>query len=131
MKIQTTVTWKDWNVSSTSDGRTCIAQPFRSINGKHYRGELYGKEFKNSEEAHAAMHARGYAQVYYSRSSVPSPVFKGLASVENQCQFDSLYRLWKWKKRNGKTRVRLEKQLCELAEKVGIFHPATKQFRKS
>lgn len=129
MKIQMTVTWKDWNVGSTSDGKTCIAHPFRVINGKHYHGELYGKEFKNSDEAFKAMHAQGYTQVYYSRSSVVLGCFKGLASVERQAKFDALYRLWKWKKKHGKTRVCLEKQLCELAKEVGIFHPATKQFR--
>jgi hypothetical protein len=127
------VTWKDWCVGATSDGTKTVAHPFRVINRKHYPGELYGKEFKTSDEAFAAMDGRGYSQVYYARSSVVEGAFKGLACQERQAKFDALYRLWKWRKRNGlcaECTAGLEKELAKLAEQVGIFHPCTKRFRK-
>jgi len=130
---QTTCTWKDWCAGTTSDGTKAVAGPFRVINGKHYEGEIYGKEFKNSDEAFAEMHARGYTQIYYPRSSVVEGCFKGLECQERQAKFDALYRLWKWRKRNGycaHCTDLLEKEIVKLAEKVGIFHPCTKQFRK-
>jgi hypothetical protein len=123
---------ENFGVSSISDGKVCIATPTRHFpgHGKFAKCDLYGKTFKNSDEAHKAMAERGYSEPYFSRSSVPIPLFEKHASHRLQCEFDALYRLYKWKGRCGINRLALRDTLTKMTKRVGIFHPATKAFKE-
>lgn len=122
----------DHLVSATSDGSGCTATPTRHFGGKYLKAEMYGKRFKNSDEAFAAMHAHGYGVEFYPRTSVPMPLFEKLPHVQRQCRFDALYRYWKHLKRGGQhaLAIYVEAKLKRLAKSVGIFHRCTKQFNQ-
>ena len=122
-----------FGVSATSCGGDTTATPTRHFNGsgKFSKCWLYGRTFKTSDEAFAAMHAQGYGDLYFSRSSVPLPTFAGLASERRKCEFDGLYRLFKWKVKNGQCGSCvgiLRGALKRRAAKVGIFHPVARVF---
>lgn len=119
--------------ASTVDGVT-TATPTRHFPGTHkfLCCWLYGRKFKTSDEAFAAMHAHGYGDVYYSRSSVVLPLFAGLKHCQDEAKFDALYRYYKWCIKHGDCYFPMSRQgtplqvqrakLRRLAEKVGIFH---------
>lgn len=123
---------ENFGVSSCSDGQVCIATPTRHFpgHGKFAKCDLYGKRFKNSDEAHQAMAERGYSEPYFSRSSVPVPLFAKHASHRLQCQFDALYRFYKWQGRRGANRLQLRDKLAKMAKRVGIFHPVANAMNK-
>jgi hypothetical protein len=127
---ETTVALDGFGVSSmTGDGK-CVAQPtrhFAGLNMKWLHCSMYGKQFNSSDEAHSAMHEHGYSETYYSRRSVPAPVFAKLKGERERCKFDALYRLYKWMGRRGLNRRAVRDRLVRLAAR-GNFHPAAKQF---
>lgn len=117
-----------FSVSASSCEGVTTATPTRIVQGRHQRCDLYGKKFKSSDEAFAAMAERGYTEPYYKRSSVPLEAFKRLAHHRQQCKFDALYRLWKWRMKNGLPENPLHRTLIETAREVGIFHPVARVF---
>lgn len=117
------------------DGKA-VATPTRHFRGtyKYLKCELYGKIFRDGDEAFAAMHQKGYGQIFYKRSSVPLPTFAALAHVQRECRFDALYRLFKHKLKTGRNVEQTEKlrtQIRKLAKEVGIFHPVANHWNKS
>ena len=127
-----------FSVSATSGSgiKGAIAQPTKFFAmGKSQKCELYGRLYPSSDAAFKAMNARGYTEIFYPRTSVPSPLFASLPHVRNECKFDALYRYWKWMMRQsgggwGYCAMQVEIKLHRLAKSVGIFHPATKRFLK-
>ena len=115
--------------ATTSEGRT-VATPTRHFpgTGKFQKCDLYGKVFPNSDAAFRAMAERGYCEPYFSRTSVPSPLFAKLAHVRQQCRFDALYRLYKHQGGCGACRLKLYRKLEIMAARVGIFHAVAKNW---
>lgn len=105
-----------------------VATPTRHFKGTHKftECELYGKQFNSSDEAFAAMHERGYGVEYFKRTSVPSATLASNSFIKRQCKFDALYRQMKHKIRRRIYDKSLMKQVRELADEVGIFHPCAK-----
>ena len=97
--------------------------------GKWLHCDLYGKTFATSDECHAAMQEHGYTEWSVRRRSIPLETFKSLDFVQQECRFDALYRLWKWKGRQPGTmedvlrHFELLDELKHLAKKVGLRHP--------
>lgn len=127
---ETTVACDGFGVSSmTGDGK-CVAQPTRYFVGHNMKWlhcSMYGRQFSNSDEAHAAMHKHGYSETYFARRSTPIPTFAKLKSERERCKFDALYRLYKWMGRRGLNCRAVRDRLVRLAARVN-FHPAAKQF---
>lgn len=113
----------DWGTTDEANG--VIATPTRHFPGhrKYLKCELYGVRFPDFDSAFKAMEERGYNQPYFTRDSVPTPLFAKLRHVQTACRFDALYRLLKWKQRNGIHCLELRDKLRRMAKRVGIFHP--------
>lgn len=129
-----------FSVSATGGGGKWVATPTRHFrgHGKSLKCWLWGREFQTSDAAFKAMHDQGYGVEHYSRSSVPLPIFEKLAHVRRECEFDRLYRYYRWCVRHSECLFPMGRQgtplqvqrakLRRMAKDVGIFHPVARVF---
>lgn len=97
-----TVTNFGWGVSSTTGSGIvgAILNIYKFHNGKFRRGELDGKQFKTSDEAHAAALAHGYTTETFRRPSMfielrlPKAVKKHLKTIPETDWMPFLKRLF-------------------------------------
>jgi len=130
------------NLGSTQGPEGLFATCFKVLNGKYLHAEVNNKKFSTQEELRDYLAWHGYGEEYFSRKSVPEPVFADLKHVQEQCLFDAKYRYYKWlEKQMDKNKGNsnslylfwkewnsIYEKLKKLGEKVGCFHPCSNLF---